>query len=176
MDMNTEACKTKYMRAAIKQGQLAAKKGEVPVGAVIVKDGTVIAKAHNLRESRKQPTAHAELLAIEKAAKKLGGWRLSGCTLYVTLEPCPMCAGAIINARLDQVVYGAVDSKAGYTGTLHDTLGDKRLNHQCRVESGVLAEECAQLLKVFFAGRRAEQKAKTDGVYALSGEKKGESL
>jgi tRNA(adenine34) deaminase len=134
----------------------AAKKDEVPVGAVIVRDGRIIAKAHNLRESRRSPLAHAETIAIAKAARRLGGWRLSGCTIYVTLEPCPMCAGAIIGARIDEVVFGAYDPKAGACGSLYN-LAEGRLNHTPRVTGGVLADESAAILKAYFRGKRTAQ-------------------
>ncbi|MBE5781556.1 MAG: nucleoside deaminase [Clostridiales bacterium] len=146
-----------YMKKAILQAQAAARKGEVPVGAVVVKDGEIIARGHNLRESRKDPSAHAELIAIQRAAKKLGGWRLSGCTVYVTLEPCPMCAGAMINARVDRIVFGAYDPKAGCCGTFYNLPGDDRFNHTCAVEGGVMEADCARLLKDFFASRRKKK-------------------
>jgi tRNA(adenine34) deaminase len=145
------------MAEAIALAQKAAKWDEVPVGAVIVKDGRIIARAYNRREGRKSPLAHAEILAIAQAARRLGGWRLSGCTLYVTLEPCPMCAGAIINARIDEVVFGAYDPKAGACGSLYN-LAEGRLNHTPRVIGGVLAEEASGLLKSYFQGKRAVSK------------------
>jgi len=144
----------KFMRAALLQAKLAARKDEVPVGAVIVQDGIIIARAHNLRESSKDPSAHAELLAIRKAAKKLGGWRLTGCTLYVTLEPCPMCCGAAINARLTRIVYGAPDAKAGCCDTLYQLCSDDRFNHQVNITGGVLAEQCGSVLSEFFKNKR----------------------
>lgn len=147
-----------YMKKALRQARVAARKGEVPVGAIVVKGVVVIARAHNLRESRRDPTAHAELIVLQRAAKKLGGWRLTGCTLYVTLEPCPMCAGAAIVSRLEAVVYGASDPKAGCCGTLYDLPEDARFNHRCGITGGVLAEECAQLLSDFFKDRRNVQK------------------
>ena len=147
-----------FMKKAIMQAKAAGKKGEVPIGAVVVKDGKIIARAHNLRESKKDPTAHAEILALQRAAKKLGGWRLFDCTLYVTLEPCPMCAGAIINARLDEVVFGAYDPKAGCCGTLYNLPTDDRFNHRPKVTGDVLNTECAQLLSDFFKQRRQMQK------------------
>lgn len=143
-----------FMRAALLQAKKAEEKDEVPVGAVVVKDGKIIARGYNKRETAKDPTAHAELLAMRRAAKKLGGWRLSGCTLYVTLEPCPMCAGAAVNARIDRIVFGAADPKAGYCGSLHDTCSDARLNHQIKVTGGILAEQCGQLLTDFFKRKR----------------------
>ncbi len=144
------------MAAAIDMAKKAAAKDEVPVGAVIVKDGRIIAKACNLRETRKSPLAHAELLAIGKAAKRLGGWRLPGCTLYVTLEPCPMCAGAIINARLENVVFGAYDPKGGALGSLYD-LCEGKLNHKPLCVGGVLQEDCATLLTDYFKLKRRKQ-------------------
>lgn len=123
---------------------------EVPIGAVIVKDGKVIARGHNLRESTKDPTAHAEIIAIRKAAEYLGGWRLTGCTMYVTIEPCPMCAGAIYQARFDKLVYGAPDIKAGAAGSLYNIPSDERLNHQLEVVPGVLTEKCANIMSSFF--------------------------
>ena len=133
---------------------MAAESGEVPVGAVIERGGQVLAAAGNEREERKDPTAHAEILAIREAAKQLGGWRLPGCTIYVTVEPCPMCAGAIYQARIERLVYGAIDEKAGAAGTLMDITRDPRLNHQTDVVAGVLAEESAAILREFFSRRR----------------------
>jgi tRNA(adenine34) deaminase len=142
-----------YMRLALEQAKTAYKKGEVPIGCVIIHNGKVIAKAYNLRETKKDPLAHAELIAIRKASRALHGWRLQGCTLYVTLEPCPMCAGAVINARIPHVVYGASDPKAGCFGSLYDfTSGG--FNHIPRITSGILCEECALLLKDFFKLKR----------------------
>lgn len=141
----------RFMEEAIKEAKKAASKKEVPVGAVIVKEGKIIARGHNQRESTNDATSHAEIIAIRKASKKIKNWRLSGCTLYVTVEPCPMCAGAIVQARIDRVVYGAKDPKAGAVETLYQILSDKRLNHQVKeVISGVKEEECAELLKDFF--------------------------
>lgn len=145
--------KERFMRAALALAREAAAEGEVPVGAVIVKDGEIIATGRNRREVAKQALAHAEIEAIANACAALGGWRLSGCTLYVTLEPCPMCAGAIINARLDRVVYGAPDPKAGSCGSLTD-LFELPYNHQPLTERGVLEEDCAAVLKEFFKSLR----------------------
>lgn len=142
------------MRLALDAAADAASRGEVPVGAVVARGVEVISVAANEREATKDPTAHAELLAIRRASEVLGGWRLSGCTLYATLEPCPMCAGAAHAARVERIVYAAPDPKAGYAGTLHDTPGDTRLNHVIPVESGLLANEAAVLLKNFFRSRR----------------------
>ena len=142
------------MAKALCQAQAAARKGEVPVGAVVVREGSIVARAHNLRETRRDPAAHAELIALQRAAKKLGGWRLMDCTVYVTLEPCPLCAGAMINARVARVVFGAFDPKAGCCGTLYQLIQDGRFNHTCPVTGGVLEAECAGILKEFFARKR----------------------
>ena len=149
----------RYMKLALAQAQKAKSKDEVPVGAVIVHKGRVIAKGHNRRETKKDPLGHAEMYAIRKAAAKLGGWRLSGCTLFVTLEPCPMCAGAIINSRIESVVFGAYDPKAGAFGTLYD-LAEGKLNHKPQVTGGVLEEECAQMLSTYFRQKRQIQENK----------------
>ena len=142
------------MRLALRAAKEAASRGEVPVGAVVARGGKVLAAASNEREATGDPTAHAELLAIRRAAKAVGGWRLTGCTLYSTLEPCPMCAGAAWASRISRLVYAAPDPKAGYAGTLHDTLSDRRLNHTAPVHSGLLADEAAGLLREFFRRRR----------------------
>jgi len=142
------------MRRALLAAEEAAYRGEVPVGAVVARGEEVLAVAANEREGTGDPTAHAELLAIREAAKALGGWRLSGCTLSATLEPCPMCAGAAHAARLDRLVYATPDPKAGYAGTLHDTPRDPRLNHTFAVHHGLLEREAADLLSSFFKDRR----------------------
>ncbi|WP_289139998.1 tRNA adenosine(34) deaminase TadA [uncultured Brevibacillus sp.] len=147
----------KFMMAAIEEAGKAAAIGEVPIGAVIVRNGEIVGRGYNLRETQKDPTLHAEMIAIREASEKLGGWRLIGCTLYVTLEPCPMCAGAIVQSRIEQVVYGARDPKAGCAGTLMNLLEEPRFNHQVPVMEGVLAEECAQMLKNFFRGLRKKR-------------------
>jgi len=144
----------KFMRAAIEQAKLAAEKDEVPVGAVVVKDGKIIARAHNMREASKDPTAHAEILALQKAAKKLGGWRLTDCELFVTLEPCPMCSGAAINSRLGKIIFGAFDAKAGCCSTLYQLCSDARFNHQVQIIGGILEKDCALLLSNFFKAKR----------------------
>ena len=144
------------MGLALEEAKKAAALGEVPVGAVVAKDGEPIALAHNTRETEKNALHHAELLAIDAACKKLGGWRLWQCELFVTLEPCPMCSGAIINSRIKRVVYGAADPKAGCCGSLTDLFA-LPFNHRPKVESGLLAEECAQLLKDFFAALRKKR-------------------
>jgi tRNA(adenine34) deaminase len=142
------------MRRALEAAREAASRGEVPVGAVVAREKEVLSVAANEREATGDPTAHAELLAIRRAAQKLGGWRLSGCTLYSTLEPCPMCAGAIHAARLSRLVYAAPDPKSGYAGTLHSVPDDPALNHRVAVTSGVLEDEAARLLRAFFRERR----------------------
>jgi tRNA(adenine34) deaminase len=144
-----------YMRAAIAEAQAAAAMGEVPVGAVIVVGGTIIGRGGNRRESAGDPTAHAEILAIRESSRAVGGWRLVGATLYVTQEPCPMCAGAIVNARIDRVVYGCDNPKAGAVRTLYKLLEDPRLNHRVQVEQSALASECGALLTDFFVKLRS---------------------
>jgi tRNA(adenine34) deaminase len=139
---------------ALEEAAAAMGEDEVPIGVVIVHEGRVVARAHNQREQLRDPTAHAEMIAITQAAESLGSWRLDGCTLYVTLEPCPMCAGAIGQARIPTLVYGAADPKAGAVHTLYRLLEDARLNHRCLVVPGVLAEECARLLTQFFQQQR----------------------
>ena len=142
------------MRAALVEARRATEHGDVPVGAIVLRDGVVIATAGNQREQLNDPSAHAEVLALRAAAAHLGTWRLDDCTLYVTLEPCVMCAGAIINARVGTVVFGAPDLKAGALGSLYNIAADPRLNHEPVVRHGVLAEECASLLHEFFSERR----------------------
>ena len=146
-----------FMEQALAEAHLAAEMDEVPVGAVVVKDGTIIARAHNLKEQQHMPTAHAELLAIEQACRQSGSWRLSDCTLYVTLEPCPMCAGAIVNARVGRVVYGAKDAKAGAMGSVLD-VNAYPLNHKPSVQTGVLGEPCARVLHDFFEEKRRRER------------------
>ena len=142
------------MRLALGEAERAAHHGDVPIGAVVARDGEVIGAAGNERELRADPTAHAEMLAIRAASERLGGWRLPDTTLYVTLEPCAMCAGAIVLARVPRVVYGAADPKAGAAGSVLDVLGEPRLNHRPQVDAGLLADECAAVLSAFFAERR----------------------
>jgi len=146
------------MDKALAEARKAEGKAEVPIGCVIVREGKIIARAHNLRESAQDPAAHAELLAIRKAAKKLGAWRLLGCTLYVTLEPCLMCMGAIILARIPLVVFGCFDPKAGAAGSLYDLSGDPRLNHRLELVSRVREQECSALLTEFFSNLRQRRK------------------
>ena len=143
------------MRWAIEEAELAAGRGEVPVGAVVMQGLAIVARAGNQREATGDPTAHAEILAIRAAATAMGGWRLDDMTIYVTLEPCPMCAGALLAARLGRVVYGAADLKAGACGSLYNLCVDPRLNHELEVTPGVLAAECSDLLTSWFAGRRS---------------------
>ncbi len=158
-----------FMSLALEEAKKAYALGEVPVGAVIVQRGRVISSGYNLRETGKKATAHAELLAIERACEALGGWRLPECTLYVTLEPCPMCAGAIINARIDRVVFGAYDSKAGSCGSVVN-LFEMEYNHKPQLEAGVLEEECAELLKSFFKDLRERAQKRKEETKTLLGE------
>ena len=151
--MDTEA-ETAAMRTALAEATAAARHGDVPVGAVVLADGEVIARRHNERELLGDPTAHAEVLALRDAAAARGTWRLNGATLVVTLEPCPMCAGAALAARLDRIVFGAADPKAGACGSLYNLAADPRLNHEMDVAGGLLANESAELLQEFFAARR----------------------
>lgn len=150
------------MRAALREAHESLARTEVPVGCVIVHDGIVIGRGHNQVEALQDATAHAEVLAIGAASNALGSWRLSQCTLYVTLEPCSMCAGAIVLARLGRVVYGAADPKAGACGSVLDVLGERRLNHRAELSGGVLAEECGELLREFFRQRRLARLALAD--------------
>jgi tRNA(adenine34) deaminase len=147
------------MRVALDAARVAAGHGDAPIGAVLARDGEALAVAGNERELRGDPTAHAEVLALRAGAEALGGWRLPGCTLLVTLEPCAMCAGAIVLARVPRVVYGAPDPKAGAAGSVLDVLGEPRLNHRPEVEAGLFAEESAELLREFFAQRRGAGQA-----------------
>jgi len=142
------------MRLALDEARSSIEAGDVPVGAVIARGGEVLAAAGNARERLGDPTAHAEMLVLRDAARRTGSWRLEGCTLVVTLEPCAMCAGAIVLARVDRVVFGAADPKAGFAGSLGDLLRDPRLNHRVELTSGVLADECGESLRDFFRGRR----------------------
>ena len=148
-----------YMALALDEARAAAAEGEVPIGAVVVCDGQVVSRAHNRRETDADPSAHAEFAALVEASQALGRWRLTGCTVYVTLEPCLMCAGLMVNARVDRCVYGAPDPKGGALGTLYDVSHDPRLNHEFEVCAGVLADECAEVLRSFFRARRAARKA-----------------
>jgi tRNA(adenine34) deaminase len=154
----------RWMRLALMEAERAFEAGEVPVGAVVVKGGQVVGRGHNQVERLADPTAHAEMLAISAACQTLGTKLLTGCTLYVTLEPCPMCAGALVWARLDRLVFGALDEKAGAASTLYDIPGDRRLNHQIETVSGVEAEAAADLLRTFFRARRSSSPASPGAV------------
>ena len=143
-----------WMQEAIAEAREAARIGEVPVGAVVVRGGEIVGRGHNRREVDGDPLAHAEILALGEAARATEGWRLEGSTLYVTLEPCAMCAGALVNSRVDRLVYGAADPKAGFCGSLGDLVRDGRLNHRLEVTAGVLEEECGELLRGFFRDLR----------------------
>ena len=147
-----------FMEQALLRAQRAAEDGEVPVGAVVVCDGEIIAEGFNRRESWQDPTAHAELIAVRRAAEELGSWRLCGCTVYVTLEPCPMCAGMLVNARVDRLVFGASDPKAGAVRSLFALADDPRLNHRMEVRQGVMGDACGQVLTDFFRAIRRARK------------------
>ena len=145
---------TSFMREALKEAKKALYKNEVPIGAIIVKNGQIISRAHNLKETLNDPTAHAEILAIKKASKILGNWRLADCHIYTTLEPCPMCAGAIIQARIGKLIYGAMDFKTGACGSLFNLVENPNLNHKIEVISSIMEEESKELLKEFFQDKR----------------------
>ncbi|HTN43778.1 MAG TPA: tRNA adenosine(34) deaminase TadA [Nitrospiria bacterium] len=149
----------KFMSLALEESCRAMENGEVPVGALVVHNGEIIARSHNLREGLQDPVAHAEMLVLREAARRLGRWRLTGATLYVTLEPCAMCAGALMLARIDRLVYGCEDPKAGACGSVFEIVREPRLNHRIEVVRGVLQEECQSVLKKFFANRREENGA-----------------
>lgn len=146
----------RFMKTAIEQAGIAWENGDVPIGAVIVHNDTIIAKAYNQREQLQDPTAHAEIIALTQAAAARQSWRLEGCTIYVTLEPCCMCAGALVLARIERLVYGCDDAKTGAVKSLYNIVQDDRLNHKIEVTKGVLAEECSKLLQKFFQKRRSE--------------------
>jgi tRNA(adenine34) deaminase len=145
-----------FMTAALEEARRAADEGEVPIGCVVVHEGAIIARAHNRRETWNDPTAHAEIIALREAARKLNRWRLTGAAMYVTLEPCAMCAGALVLARMDRLVYGCDDPKAGACGSVFDIVREPRLNHRMEVVGGVLQSECQSVLKDFFEKRRVE--------------------
>jgi tRNA(adenine34) deaminase len=153
---------TKYMQLALAEARKAAELGEIPIGAVLVEltSGEVVAAAHNMRETWNDATAHAEIIVIREACARLKRWRLSGCALYVTVEPCPMCSGAIVNSRVDRVVYGCPDSKAGGAESIFNIITNPNLNHNAEVVSGVCEEECAEVMKAFFKRRREENKTR----------------
>ena len=160
----TDREKQKYMKAAIRLAKKGASLDEVPVGAVVVKDGKIIARAHNLKEAKKCSNYHAEIVAIDKACKAIGDWHLNECDIFVTLEPCAMCAGALINSRIRGVYFGAYDAKAGCCGTLYNLLSDERFNHRPYAEGGIMQAECAELLSNYFKEKRERKKtsAKTE--------------
>ncbi len=154
VDVPSDLQDREWMEEALAEARQAETLGEVPIGAVIVCDGKVVGRGYNRRETDGDPLAHAEILAIREAARQVGGWRLTGCTLYVTLEPCAMCAGALVASRVDRLVFGASDPKAGYCGSLGNLVQDVRLNHRLEVVDGVMAEDCGDLLRRFFARLR----------------------
>ena len=158
--MQSNIIDEKFMKVAIEEAKKALEINEVPIGAVLVKDGEIISKGYNRRQTTQRSITHAEILAIDEACEELGTWRLEDTVLYVTLEPCPMCAGAIIQSRVSKVVYGASDPKAGCAGTLMNLLGDSRFNHQSEVVSGVLELECGEMLTTFFRNLREKKKIK----------------
>jgi tRNA(adenine34) deaminase len=145
-----------FMKEALEEAKKAYELDEVPIGAVVVKDGKIIGRGHNLRERKQDPTLHAEIIAIRQAAAELGSWRLTDCELYVTIEPCPMCAGAILQSRIPRVIYGARDPKAGCAGSLYNLLEDSRFNHRAEVVEGVLEEECAEIIRGYFRQKRGK--------------------
>jgi len=152
----------KFMKAAIEAAFVAEENGDVPIGAVVVYENKIIAKGYNQRHQLNDPTAHAEIIALTAAAEFIGNWRLNGCAIYVTLEPCTMCAGALVNARMDRLVYGCDDPKAGACKSLYNIVQDERLNHRLEVTSGVMAQECSTILSDFFRRRRIENKDQAD--------------
>jgi tRNA(adenine34) deaminase len=158
MSSKAENFDERYMGVAIESAKIAEDNGDVPIGAVIVREGQIIAKAYNQREQLQDPTAHAEIIALTQAAAAVENWHLEGCTMYVTLEPCCMCAGALVLSRMDRLVYGCRDPKAGACGSLYNIVADERLNHRLEVTEGVLEDECSELLQGFFARRRIENK------------------
>lgn len=153
-----EDINNKFMKSALKEAEKSYDKEEIPVGAVIVKDGKIIARGHNLKETKNDTTNHAEIIAIRKASKKLKSWRLTGCTMYVTLEPCTMCAGTLIQARLDKVVIGTMDEKTGACGSVLNVLEDYKFNHKVEIEKGVMEKECKEILQKFFKELRDKKK------------------
>jgi tRNA(adenine34) deaminase len=161
--MNQEERDQHFMTLALEQAQLARQKGDVPIGAVVVRGEKIISVAHNRRELDKDPTAHAECIAIRKAAKEIGDWRLEHCTLYVTMEPCPMCAGALWLSRIERCVFGCSDPRAGFLGSLINLMDFQELNHHFKIQGGVLEEECANELKSFFRKIREGKKANKKG-------------
>lgn len=162
---NIDGCMNKFMEEALKEAAIAFELGEVPIGAVIEKDGQIIARGHNLTETLKDPTAHAEMIALREAARVLGGWRLLGCNLYVTIEPCSMCAGAMVWSRIDNLYIGAMDPKAGACGSVFQIPCCDKLNHQINVETGIMEEECSSIMREFFVrlrNRKKKSKSKSE--------------
>ena len=151
----------RFMQLAMTQADIAAENGDIPVGAVIIYEGKPIAKAYNQRHQLNDPTAHAEIIALTQASTFMENWRLHGCTIYVTLEPCPMCAGALVLARLDRLVFGCADPKTGACGSIYNIVQDEKLNHRIETKAGVLAAQCTEQLQAFFAQRRRENKTNT---------------
>lgn len=151
------------MEEALAEAAIAAELGEIPVGAVIVKDGRIIARGHNMTETMKDPTAHAEMLAIREAAAVLGGWRLIGCEMYVTMEPCSMCAGALVWSRMEKLHIGAMDPKGGACGSIYNIVCSEKLNHRMEVETGIMAEECSRIVKDFFRDLRQKKPQYSEG-------------
>jgi tRNA(adenine34) deaminase len=160
----------KYMRTAIRQAEKAGAIGEVPIGCVIVYEDKIIARGYNRRTVDKNVLSHAEINAIRKACRKMGDWRLEGCTMYVTLEPCPMCAGAIVQARIPRVVIGCMNAKAGCAGSVLDMLHEEGFNHQVETETGVLGEDCSQMMKDFFRELRERNKKKQEEKSSITGQ------
>ena len=156
--MNSSNEDQRYMKIAIDQAAIAEENGDVPIGCVIIYENQIIAKAYNQRQQLNDPTAHAEIIALTQAAEFIGNWRLHGCTIYVTLEPCPMCAGALVLARMDRLVYACDDPKTGAVKSLYNIATDERLNHRLEVTTGILADECSAQLSNFFQKRRVENK------------------
>jgi tRNA(adenine34) deaminase len=154
-----ESLDKRFMQMAIRQAAIAEENGDVPIGVVIVHESRIIAKAYNERQQLNDPTAHAEIIALTQASEAIGSWRLHGCTIYVTLEPCPMCAGALVLARIDRLVFGTEDPKTGACGSLYNIVQDLRLNHQVQITSGVLMEDCKEQLQTFFHRRRQENRS-----------------
>ncbi|WP_207289697.1 tRNA adenosine(34) deaminase TadA [Senegalia massiliensis] len=146
------------MNKALKQAEIAYQKEEVPIGCVIVKDGKIIASAYNMREELNDPTAHAEIIALQDASETLGGWRLTGCTMYVTIEPCAMCAGAIVNSRIDKLIIGSMDKKAGACGSVLNIVQNDKLNHRVEMITGIMEQECSNIMKNFFKDLRKKNK------------------
>lgn len=153
-----ETLDQRCMRLAIDQASIAEENGDVPIGAIIIHENRIIAKAYNQRQQLNDPTAHAEIIALTQAAEAVGSWRLHGCTIYVTLEPCPMCAGALVLARIDRLVFGTEGPKTGACGSLYNIVQDSRLNHQIQITSGILMEDCKSQLQAFFQRRRQENR------------------